>query len=147
MISFSERVLHRSSTIIVRDISPDVNEGVLYHHFKGIAQIMSVRMDNVGRPQMHGVANFFTPEDAMKAVKMFNGMVFPRDAEEPLAVEPLNSASVRITNVPTSWTSHQLYSFAAMFGTVTSCALSTDKDGNSLGYGFVQFDSKLQFPK
>jgi RNA recognition motif-containing protein len=51
-------------------------------------------------------------------------------------------ANIYVKNLDLSLTIKQLESVFSIYGNILSCKIATDASGNSLGYGYVQFDRK-----
>ncbi|KAK9168482.1 hypothetical protein Syun_000622 [Stephania yunnanensis] len=143
--------LQTPASLYVGDLHPDVTDGRLFQLFEGVHNLTSVRVcrDTIsGRSLGYGYVNFVSELDAIRAMEKMNhasvnGKVIRimwshRDSEKRksgvgnLFVKNLNSS---IDNVA-------LNEMFSKYGKVLSCKVALTPDGNSKGFGFVQFESE-----
>ncbi|KAK4352480.1 hypothetical protein RND71_027998 [Anisodus tanguticus] len=137
-------------SLYVGDLDTSVDEGQLYDVFNQVAQVLSVR---VCRDQSHqrtslgyAYVNFHTPQDAATARELLN---FTQVNGKPMRImfshrdpslRKSGYANLFIKNLDSSIDNKDLQDTFAAFGTVLSCKVAVDSNGQSKGYGFVQFD-------
>ncbi|XP_023549690.1 polyadenylate-binding protein 3-like [Cucurbita pepo subsp. pepo] len=140
-----------SSSLYVGDLELNVNEAQLLELFSRVAQVVSLRVcrDQTRRVSLgYGYVNFSNHQDAMTAMEHLNFtsingkpiriMISNRDP----SIRKSGYANVFIKNLDASIDNKALHDTFASFGTVLSCKVALDSNGQSKGYGFVQFDTK-----
>ncbi|PON96291.1 Polyadenylate binding protein [Trema orientale] len=141
-----------NASLYVGDLEPSVNEGQLYDVFGQVAQIVSIRVcrDQNNRRHSLGYAyvNYSNPQDAANAMELLNftplngkPMRIMFSHRDP-SMRKSGYANVFIKNLDTSIDNKALHDTFAAFGTVLSCKVAVDGNGQSKGYGFVQFDNE-----
>ncbi|CAL0303039.1 unnamed protein product [Lupinus luteus] len=140
----------QTASLYVGDLESNVNEGQLYDLFSQVAQVVSIRVcrDQTRRSSLgYAYVNFPTPIDAANAMEHLN---FTSLNGKPIrimyshrdpSVRKSGFANLFIKNLSTSIDNKGLHDTFASFGTILSCKLSVDTNGQSKGYGFVQFDN------
>ncbi|KAL7208399.1 hypothetical protein ACSBR1_030202 [Camellia fascicularis] len=140
-----------NASLYVGDLDPTVNEGQLYDLFSQVAQVVSVRVcrDQARRTSLgYAYVNFGSAQDAANALELLNFspvngrpiriMFSHRDP----SIRKSGYANVFIKNLDTSIDNKALNDTFAAFGTVISCKVAIDANGQSKGYGFVQFEQE-----
>ncbi|KAA8522567.1 hypothetical protein F0562_013072 [Nyssa sinensis] len=140
-----------NASLYVGDLDATVNEGQLYDLFNQVAQVVSVRVcrDQTRRASLgYAYVNFGNAQDAANAREVLN---FTPINGKPIrimfshrdpSIRKSGHANVFIKNLDTSIDNKGLYDTFAAFGTVLSCKVAIDTNGQSKGYGFVQFDQE-----
>ncbi|KAK4348701.1 hypothetical protein RND71_031456 [Anisodus tanguticus] len=138
-------------SLYVGDLDTSVDEGQLYDVFNQVAQVLSVRVcrdqSQPQRPSLgYAYVNFRSPQDAATARELLN---FTQVNGKPMrimfshrnpSVRKSGYANVFIKNLDSSIDNKALQDTFAAFGTVLSSKVAVDSNGQSKGYGFVQFD-------
>ncbi|KAJ9146062.1 hypothetical protein P3X46_028377 [Hevea brasiliensis] len=140
-----------NASLYVGDLEHNVNEGQLYDLFSQVAQVVSVRVcrDQAKRSSLgYAYVNFSNPQDAANAMEALNFtplngktiriMFSHRDP----SIRKSGYANVFIKNLDTSLDNKALHDTFAVFGRVLSCKVAFDSNGQSKGYGFVQFENE-----
>ncbi|KGN46107.2 polyadenylate-binding protein 3 [Cucumis sativus] len=140
-----------SSSLYVGDLDQSVNEGQLLELFGQVAQVVSIRVcrDQTRRQSLgYAYVNFSSHQDAVNAMEHLNFtpvngkpiriMISNRDP----SIRKSGYANVFIKNLDLSIDNKALRDTFAAFGTVLSCKVAVDSNGQSKGYGFVQFESE-----
>ncbi|KAL9357708.1 hypothetical protein Peur_050961 [Populus x canadensis] len=140
-----------NSSLYVGDLEHNVNEGQLFDLFSQVAQVVSIRVcrDQARRASLgYAYVNFSNPQDAANAMELLNFtplngkairiMVSHRDP----SMRKSGHANVFIKNLDTSIDNKALQETFASFGPVLSCKVAVDNNGQSKGYGFVQFENE-----
>ncbi|KAH7849039.1 hypothetical protein Vadar_012069 [Vaccinium darrowii] len=147
--SGSGGMLYPNASLYVGDLEQSVVEGQLYDLFNQVAQVVSVRVcrDQARRTSLgYAYVNFANPQDAATARELLN---FTPVNGKPIRImyshrDPSTRksgfANVFIKNLDTSIDNKALHDTFAAFGAVLSCKVALDSNGQSKGYGFVQFD-------
>ncbi|KDP36031.1 hypothetical protein JCGZ_09997 [Jatropha curcas] len=138
-------------SLYVGDLEQNVSDSQLYDLFSQVAQVVSVRVcrDQAKRSSLgYGYVNFSNPQDAAKAMEALNFtplngkpiriMFSHRDP----SIRKSGYANVFIKNLDTTIDNKALHDTFAAFGTVLSCKVAVDSNGQSRGYGFVQFENE-----
>ncbi|XP_050367028.1 polyadenylate-binding protein 3 [Argentina anserina] len=138
-------------SLYVGDLDPTVNEAQLYDLFSQVAQVASLRVcRDQSRMLSLGYAyvNYSNPQDAANAKELLNFaplngkpiriMYSQRDP----SMRKSGYANLFIKNLEKSIDNKALLETFSTFGTVLSCKVATDADGQSKGYGFVQYDNE-----
>ncbi|KAL6984242.1 hypothetical protein U1Q18_017621 [Sarracenia purpurea var. burkii] len=138
-------------SLYVGDLDLNVNEGQLYDLFNQVAQVVSVRVcrDQARRTSLgYAYVNFSTAQDAVTARELLN---FTPVNGKPIrimfshrdpSVRKSGYANVFIKNLDSSIDNRALHDIFSAFGTVLSCKVAINANGQSKGYGFVQFDQE-----
>ncbi|KAL7245810.1 hypothetical protein ACSBR2_001027 [Camellia fascicularis] len=138
-------------SLYVGDLDPTVNESQLYDLFSQVAQVVSVRVcrDQTKRVSLgYAYVNFGNAQDAANALEILN---FTQINGKPIrimfshrdpTIRKSGLANVFIKNLDASIDNKALHETFAAFGSVLSCKVAIDANGQSKGYGFVQFDQE-----
>ncbi|XP_058188845.1 polyadenylate-binding protein 3-like [Rhododendron vialii] len=140
-----------NASLYVGDLDPSVIEGQLYDLFNQAAQVVSVRVcrDQARRTSLgYAYVNFGSAQEAANARELLN---FTPLNGKPIRImfshrDPSTRksgyANVFIKNLDTSIDNKALHEIFSAFGTVLSCKVAINGNGQSKGYGFVQFDQE-----
>ncbi|KAK2366705.1 polyadenylate-binding protein [Trifolium repens] len=141
-----------NASLYVGDLEKNVNEAQLYDLFGQIGQVVSIRVcrDQTKLSSLgYAYVNFSSANDANTAMEHLNFtplngkpiriMFSHRDP----SIRKSGFANVFIKNLDTSIDNKALHDTFASFGTVLSCKIALDCNGQSRRYGFVQFDNDV----
>ncbi|XP_057732174.1 polyadenylate-binding protein 5-like [Arachis stenosperma] len=140
-----------NASLYVGDLEGNVNEAQLYDLFSQIAPVVSIRVcrDLTKRSSLgYAYVNYSSYEHAANAMELLN---FTHLNGKPIrimfsqrdpSIRKSGFANVFIKNLDTSIDNKALHDTFATFGTVLSCKVAIDSNGNSKGYGFVQFEKE-----
>ncbi|KAG6602210.1 Polyadenylate-binding protein 5, partial [Cucurbita argyrosperma subsp. sororia] len=141
-----------SSSLYVGDLDPTVDEGQLLELFSQVAQVVSIRVcrDQTGRQSLgYAYVNFSNHQEASSALEHLN---FSPINGKPIRIMMSNRdpsirksghANVFIKNLDASIDNKALHDTFATFGPILSCKVAIDSNGQSKGYGFVQFENEI----
>ncbi|TQD91713.1 hypothetical protein C1H46_022704 [Malus baccata] len=144
-------VVYGNVSLYVGDLDPSVNEAQLYDLFNQMGQIVSIRVcRDQNRMQSLGYAyvNYGDPQHAANALEVLN---FTPINGKPIrimyshrdpSIRKSGKANVFIKNLDKSIDHKALLDTFSTFGNVLSCKVALDSNGQSKGYGFVQFDNE-----
>ncbi|KAH9757785.1 polyadenylate-binding protein [Citrus sinensis] len=138
-------------SLYVGDLEQNVNESQLYDLFSQVAQVVSVRVcrDQSKRSSLgYAYVNYSNPQDAANAKEALNFMPINGKpirimySHRDPSIRKSGYGNVFIKNLDTSIDNKALCDTFAAFGTVLSCKVAIDSNGQSKGYGFVQFENE-----
>lgn len=134
--------------VFVRNLAPSVDNKGLSDTFSVFGNILSCKVatDENGNSKGYGYVHFETAEAAQDAIAKFNGTLID-DVEVSVGFFVRRSdragqadwTNLYVKQFPTSWDEAKLKSIFEPYGAVANCAISTDAEGKSKGFGFVNF--------
>ncbi|XP_059453528.1 polyadenylate-binding protein 3 [Corylus avellana] len=147
----SAEAMHANLSLYVGDLDPSVDEGKLFDVFGQVGQVVSIRVcrDQNRRSSLgYAYVNYGNAQDAAHAMGVLN---FTPINGKPIrimfshrdpSIRKSGYANIFIKNLDTSIDNKALQDTFAAFGAVLSCKVAVDNNGQSKGYGFVQFDNE-----
>ena len=135
--------------IFVKNLDGTIDNKALYDTFSLFGNILSckVAMDAEGKSKGYGYVHYETSEAANGAIAKINGMKicdrevfvghFVKRQERPGQAEWTN---LYVKNFPTEWDDAKLSATFEEYGAIASCAVTTDDEGKSKGFGFINFE-------
>ncbi|KAG5573470.1 hypothetical protein H5410_063236 [Solanum commersonii] len=140
-----------STSLYVGDLDFNITDSQLYDLFNHVGQVVSVRVCrdlSTRRSLGYGYVNYSNPSDAARAMELLNFtpvngksirvMYSHRDP----TLRKSGSANIFIKNLDKSIDNKALHDTFSSFGNILSCKIATDSNGQSKGYGFVQYDNE-----
>jgi len=133
--------------LYIGDLDENIQEEFLYDFFSRFGPIHFVRImrdSATGKSRGYGFVNFIHPRDAESAKQYAQyeklgrkhiRIMFKRNIRD-LSDE----ANVFVKNIDPSVNVKKLHDIFAEVGAVLCCKISTDSEGRSLGYGYVQYE-------
>ncbi|KAK4848115.1 hypothetical protein QYF36_009487 [Acer negundo] len=139
-----------TTSLYVGDLEANVSDSQLYDLFNQMGQVASVRVCrdmSTRRSLGYGYVNYSNPQDAARALDMLN---FTSLNGKPIRImyshrdpslRKSGQGNIFIKNLDKAIDHKALQDTFSVFGNVLSCKVATDFNGQSKGYGFVQFDN------
>ena len=137
------------ATLYVGNLHPEVNDMELFNFFRPYGDIISCRiMKDIYSGESRGFAfmSFKNKEDAKAAKDALNYQkihgweIRISFKKSPSEFNP--KANIFVKNLNKEVSTKQLDELCQQFGNVVCCAVRTDENGQSLGYGYVQYDNE-----
>jgi polyadenylate-binding protein len=134
--------------LYVGDLDENIREEALYDLFSKFGQIYFIRLmrdPGTGRSRGFAYVNFCNPRDAENAKHVAQyeklGRKHIRIMYKRPNIKQLNTSSnIFIKNIDKAATIKDLHAELSKFGPILSAKLAVDSKGDSLGYGYVQFE-------
>ena len=142
-----------SASLYVGDLHPEVTENILYEMFQAVGPVLSARVcrDVITRSSLgYGYINFYNIRDAKSALETMNHYASPLTKDKPLRLMwKINDPSARkkgvgnifVKSLTKDIDNKALYDTFSQFGPIMSCKVAVNDQGESLGYGFVHFNT------
>ena len=145
----NSNAISSDATLYIGNVHPAISDIDLFNYFRPYGEILSCRiMKDVYTSESRGFAFLTckTKEDAKNAkdalnYQKINGWEI-RIFFKKSFTEFNPKANIFVNNIPKEVTTKQLDELCQQFGPVLSCVVRTDKSGESLGYGYVQYDTE-----
>jgi len=135
-------------SLYVGDLAPEVTEHTLFELFQSVGPVASVKVcrdKHTNNSLGYAYVNFHNTADAERALDTMNFTSIRGRSCRIMWVEKDKTArdkgvgNIFIKNLDSSIDHKTLFDTFSMFGSIKSCKVSYDKEGNSLGYGFVHY--------
>lgn len=149
--------LRRTGTgnIFIKNLDPAIDNKDLFETFSTFGKILSAKIatDDYGNSKGYGFVHFESTEAAESAIENVNGMLLndrkvfvsrhiPKQDRQSKSEElKANYTNVYVKDIKPEVTEEEFKELFAKYGKITSAALARDQDGNSRGFGFVNFET------
>lgn len=142
-----------AGNIFIKNLDKVIDNKSIYDTFSLFGNILSckVAVDDEGNSKGYGFVHFETEEAAQNAIQKVNGMLLAGKKVfvgkfQPRAqrLREMGETTKKFTNVfvknfGEDLDESKLEKLFSKFGEITSCAVMTDSEGKSKGFGFVAF--------
>jgi polyadenylate-binding protein len=139
--------------IFIKNLDKSIDHKILYDTFSSFGNILSCKVstDEHGNSKGFGFVHYETEEAATEAINKTNGKLLngkkvyvgrfvPRKDRLALEQENPKWTNIFVKNVPKSVSEEKFLELFNAFGNVTSAVLMKDEQGNSKGFGFVNYN-------
>lgn len=140
--------------IFIKNLDEQITNKALHDTFAAFGNVLSCKVatDEHGRSKGYGFVHYETAEAAENAIKAVNGMLLNdkqvyvglhisrKERQSKLDEMRAQFTNLYIKNLDLEVTQEEFEELFARFGTVTSAIVAIDEEGNSKGFGFVNYE-------
>ncbi|KAI9310890.1 hypothetical protein BX666DRAFT_2003604 [Dichotomocladium elegans] len=139
-----------SASLYVGELDLNVQESQLYDIFSDIGPVESVRVcrDAITRQSLgYAFVSFKSQVDGERALRALNSTFINGKpcrimwSQRDYAKRKLSGGNIFVKNLDPSITSKSLRDTFAQYGSIVSCKVVQDSQGQSKGYGFILYDT------
>jgi len=148
---------HGSGNIFIKNLDKTIDNKALYDTFATFGNILSckVALDEHGNSRGFGFVHYDSQEAAEIAISKVNGMLLngkmayvgffvPKKERDHSSESEPKWTNIYVKNLNKSIGEEKFNELFNQFGKVTSSILAKDEEGNSKGFGFINFEAHEQ---
>lgn len=143
-----------SGNVFIKNLDGAIDNKALHDTFSAFGNILSCKVatDDLGNSKGFGFVHYETDNAAAEAIKHVNGMllndkkvfvgahVSKKERMSKFETMKQNFTNIYVKNVDEEVSEEDFAKLFEQYGAVTSCALARDPEGNSRGFGFVNYE-------
>jgi len=143
-----------AGNIFIKNLDENIDNKALHDTFAAFGNILSckVGVDSQGNSLGYGFVHYDTAEAARAAIEGVNGMLLndkvvfvgihipKRERQAKIDEIRAHFTNLYIKNLPLEVTQDEFRQLFEPFGKVTSAVITTDAEGKSKGFGFVNYE-------
>ncbi|KAF8610010.1 polyadenylate binding protein [Ceratobasidium sp. AG-I] len=140
--------------IFIKNLDEGIDNKALHDTFAAFGNVLSCKVatDEAGNSRGYGFVHYETAESAEAAIKAVNGMLLNdkqvfvghhisrKERQSKIDEQKAQFTNVYVKNLDTELTETEFREMFEPFGTITSAVLTTDNEGKSRGFGFVNYE-------
>lgn len=139
--------------VFIKNLDAAIDNKALHDTFSAFGNILSckVAVDEFGNSRGYGFVHYETAESANNAIKHVNGMLLndkkvfvghhipKKERQSKFEEMKANFTNCYVKNLDHEINDEEFREIFEKFGEITSASLAKDENGNSRGFGFVNF--------
>lgn len=144
-----------SGNVFIKNLDPSIDNKALHDTFSAFGNILSckIAIDENGNSKGYGFVHYETEEAADNAIKHVNGMLLndkkvyvgrhvpKKERQAKIEQYRAKFTNVYVKNLDESVKDEKLSEMFGKYGPITSAIVQVDEEGNSKGFGFVNFEN------
>ncbi|KAJ3732225.1 polyadenylate binding protein [Lentinula guzmanii] len=141
--------------VFIKNLDEQIDNKALHDTFAAFGNVLSCKVatDEHGRSKGYGFVHYETAEAAESAIKAVNAMLLNdkkvyvghhisrKERQSKLDEMKAQFTNLYVKNLDPEVTEEQFRNLFETYGKVTSAIIQYDDEGNSRGFGFVNYDS------
>ncbi|GAN09640.1 polyadenylate binding protein [Mucor ambiguus] len=144
-----------SGNVFIKNLDPSIDNKALHDTFSAFGNILSckIAIDENGNSKGYGFVHYETEEAADNAIKHVNGMLLndkkvyvgrhvpKKERQAKIEQYRAKFTNVYVKNLDETVKDDKLSEMFGKYGPITSAIVQVDEEGNSKGFGFVNFEN------